>query len=490
VWYCDACGPEPIVRREAPRCCPSCGGPVRQDEDVLDTWFSSWLWPLSTLGWPNEHAPDLRAFYPTDVLVTAPEILFFWVARMIMAGYFFEGKAPFHTVYLTGVVRDMQHRKMSKSLGNGIDPLDVVHLFGADALRFTMISGLGLGTDVMLEPANLEQSFSSGRNFMTKLWNMGRFLLGNMGDARVAPLSEIDPSRLTRADEWILERLDAAIAECDAALGPARPADTVWDESERHVGLRLMEYTEAARRFVWDELAAWYLESTKPRLAEDNANGDDRDVARTVLAHVFDAALRLLHPVVPFITEALWQQLPTRDDGAFLCVANWPRERGARTDGARAFELVRETVSAIRQIKAEYGIPIGRSVDALLVGGGAAARAALAEEASLAGTLARATVTMAAEAPAGAAAHALLSDGVELVVPFAGAIDLEKECARLSGELAQLEKQLGALGTRLENPNFTTRAKPEVVERERDKLREWSTRRDQLRSKVTALCGA
>ena len=170
--------------------CPTCRGAVRQDEDVLDTWFSSWLWPLSTLGWPDE-STDLAAFYPTDMLVTAPEILFFWVARMIMAGYHFVGRAPFHTVYLTGTVRDMQHRKMSKSLGNGIDPLDVVERYGADALRYTVIAGMGLGTDVMLDPENLDHSFAAGRNFVTKLWNIGRFLLLNVGDGEVMSLADI-----------------------------------------------------------------------------------------------------------------------------------------------------------------------------------------------------------------------------------------------------------------------------------------------------------
>jgi len=180
VWYCDGCGTDPIVSRDDVLVCPACGAVPRQDDDVLDTWFSSWLWPMSTLGWPNEDAPDLKAFYPSDVLVTAPEILFFWVARMVMAGEWFMHKSPFHTVYLHGTVRDMQHRKMSKSLGNGIDPLDVVRDYGADALRWTVIAGLGLGVDVMLDPDDLDKSFSPGRNFCTKLWNIGRFLLARV----------------------------------------------------------------------------------------------------------------------------------------------------------------------------------------------------------------------------------------------------------------------------------------------------------------------
>src|SRR5829696_2186302 len=183
VWYCDDCDPPQnvIVAREDPTSCPYCDGPIRQDEDVLDTWFSSWLWPISTLGWPNEKSTDLRTFYPTDVLVTAPEILFFWVARMIMSGYAFTGDAPFHSVYLHGTARDTEGRKMSKSLGNGIDPLDVVQLYGADALRYTLVAGMGLGADVILDPADLEKSFATGRNFATKLWNIGRFLLPTVG---------------------------------------------------------------------------------------------------------------------------------------------------------------------------------------------------------------------------------------------------------------------------------------------------------------------
>ena len=500
VWYCDSCGGEPIVSREDVTECPRCGGAVRQDEDVLDTWFSSWLWPLSTLGWPDEESEDLRAFYPTDVLVTAPEILFFWVARMIMAGYYFAGRAPFHTVLLHGTVRDMEHRKMSKSLGNGIDPLDVVRLYGADALRFTVISGMGLGTDVMLDPSNLEQSFAPGRNFATKLWNIGRFLLSNIGNEAVASIDDIAGERLVRADQWILERLDQAIAECDAALGRARPADGKrWTSEELRAGLRLNDYAETARRFVWNELADWYVESVKPRMA---GGGSDSEVARAVLAHVFDSALRLLHPVVPFITEELWQRLPGREEGEFLAQASWPRKRGRVDERAKAgaadFELVREAVIGIRQARAEYDVPPGKTVDALLAGATDRARQLFAQEAAVVGQMARASVEAMMElSPSdgdgrgvGAAVHSLLSDGSQLTVPLAGAVDLDKECARLGGELERLEQQLAGLAARLANEKFVTRAKPEVVEAERRKHEEWSARREQLRGRVKALCGA
>ncbi|MEP7088046.1 MAG: valine--tRNA ligase, partial [Gemmatimonadota bacterium] len=487
VWYCDACGGEPIVSREDVSVCAKCGGAVRQDEDVLDTWFSSWLWPLSTLGWPNEQSPDFKGFYPTDMLVTAPEILFFWVARMIMAGYHFVGRAPFHTVYLTGTVRDMNHVKMSKSLGNGIDPLDVVERYGADALRYTVVAGLGLGADVMLDPTNLDQSFATGRNFVTKLWNIGRFLLMNVGDGDVMRLAGIAPERLTRADEWVLDRLDAAIRESDAALGPARPAaGATWSERELTQGLRLSEYVESARRFVWNELADWYVEAAKHRVFGE---GPDRDVARAVLVHVFDQALRLLHPVVPFVTEALWQRLPQRTSGEFLARAAWPTPGAPRTRASQ-FEIARAAVSAIRVIRAEYNVTPGKQVDTVVVGRDALSRSVLGEESALIGRLARATITASDAAPTGAAAHALLPDGSEVVVLLAGLLDLEKECARVSTDLAQLEKQLASLEQRLANESFVSRAKPEIVEAERRKLEEWTARREQLASKKRTLCGA
>ncbi|HEY0930060.1 MAG TPA: valine--tRNA ligase [Gemmatimonas sp.] len=484
VWYCNAsCGHAPIVSRTDVTSCPGCNGTVRQDEDVLDTWFSSWLWPFSTLGWPDK-TPDLRAFYPGDVLVTAPEILFFWVARMVMSGCWFLDKAPFHTVYLHGTVRDMQHRKMSKSLGNGIDPLDVVRLYGADALRWTMVAGLGLGVDVMLDPTDLEKSFAPGRNFCTKLWNIGRFLLSRVGPEPVKPVASLDAASLTAADHWILERLDAAIADCDAALGPARPADlSRWTDAERYRGLRLSEYAEAARRFVWNELADWYLESVKPRLATE---GDDREVARAVLAHAFDGALRLLQPVVPFITEELWQKLPQTPPNAFIAQAAWPVVRAQASGSAAVFEQAREAVQAIRQVRSENNVNPGAWVDAVVVGP-AASREALTPVIETIGGLARARVTLAEQNPGGASAQVLLSGGIEVVVPLAGMIDLDKEKQRLQTELAQLEKQLGALEGRLANEGFVAKAPPAVVEAERAKAADWRTRAGQLRDKLQAL---
>ena len=483
VWTCGDCG-HVAALREDPTACPACGSAkLEQDPDVFDTWFSSGLWPVSTLGWPDADAKDLKAFYPTDVLVTAPEILFFWVARMIMTGYAFGGGAPFHTVYLHGTVRDMQHRKMSKSLGNGIDPLDVVQRYGADALRWTLIQGMGLGVDVMLDPNDLDKSFAPGRNFATKLWNIGRFILLQVGEAPVTPLAQVDPSALTLADRWILGRLRATITECDAMLGPARPAAGTWPEAERQLGLRLDAYAEAARRFCWNELADWYVEAVKGRLAQP---GPDREVARAVLVHVVDHGLRLLHPIMPFVTEALWQRLPGAAPGAFLATAGWPRLADAPTVDGEAFEVVRQAIDAIRTLRAEYGVQPGTAIRAFV--GSGPERATLLADAGLVQRLARCELVD-APLPPGAAAHAMLPNGLALDLPLAGMVDVTKERARLTAEADGLATQLEALRGRLGNEKFTAKAPAAVVDAERAKEREWTARVEQLRAKVAELGG-
>jgi len=498
VYYCDACGTAPKASRTAITTCTECGAPARQDEDVLDTWFSSWLWPISTLGWPHADSADLKAFYPGDVLVTAPEILFFWVSRMIMSGYHFMGDAPYHTVYLHGTVRDMQHRKMSKSLGNGIDPMDVVTQYGADALRWTMIAGMGLGVDVLLDPTDLEKSFAPGRNFLTKLWNIGRFLLTKVGTDPVLPLPSISAGRLTIADHWILDRLDAAIAETNAALGPVRPgAGGCWTEAERTMGMRLDAYADTARRFVWNELADWYLETVKPRIS---AGGPDGEVARAVLVHAFDNALRLLQPVIPFITETLWAKLPVFTDGSargteFLCTSAWPIVRDVAPGGG-AFELVINGVVAIRQIRNEYKVKMSKAIEVTLVPADVDLSIApmLAETI---GALTRSTVSVASVAPStdgGASAHQVLTGGTEIVIALAqlreaeSAGDTQKEITRLRGEIDQTQKLLDGVTAKLGNESFTSRAKPEVVEGARGQARDLSQKVEALSRKVEALC--
>jgi valyl-tRNA synthetase len=412
------------------------------------------------------------------------------------------GDAPFHTVYLHGTARDTQHRKMSKSLGNGIDPLVVVEKYGADALRWTIVSGLGMGADAIFDPQDLEKTFAPGRNFATKLWNIARFLLSQLGDEDVRALPEISESELTSADRWVLQRLDVAIAECDAALGPARPVDGSaghWSDAERRAGLRLNEYAESARRFVWNELADWYVEAVKPRL---QGSGPDRDVARAVLVHAFDEALRLLHPIVPFITETLWQRLPGRAEGEFLARAGWPRVRG--TDYAPlAFDAVRDAVIAIRQLRADFMIPPGKTVTVHLTAPAAATSGnsivaasgshmldTLRAQAPTTGSLARATLVFDAVPDGAPSARAAVEGGATVAMLLDGAVDVEREKAKYEKELAELEKQLGGLEKRLSNPSFLAKARPDVVEAEHLKLDQWKKKREHLIALIQSLGGA
>jgi valyl-tRNA synthetase len=379
---------------------------------------------------------------------------------------------------------------MSKSLGNGIDPLDVVNSYGADALRYTVVAGMGMGADLMLDPNDLERSFAPGRNFATKLWNIGRFLLSNVGTSPVRSVDELSDDDLTLADRWILGRLNATIFEADAALGPARPEKGKWRPEERYSGLRLSEFAEAARRFVWDDVADWYLETTKGRIS---AGTDDSEVARSVLTHVFDCALRLLHPVMPFITETLWQRLPVPvavDRCEFLAIAPWPLPH-PRSQAEQAaivrFDLVREAVSAVRRIRSDYAVAPGKMMDVAIQS--RANEDLFTEHAGLIGRLSRSTVNVGSAAAGAGAAHAVLTDGSELIVPLGGLVDLSKECAKLRGELTQLDSQLDSLSKRLQNEGFTGRAPATVVDSERKKHGEWTNRRAQLAEKVKALSG-
>jgi len=460
VFTCTACGHQ-WAAREDPAACVTCGGPVTQDPDVLDTWFSSWLWPFSTLGWPDD-TPDLRHFYPGNTLVTAPEILFFWVARMIMAGLHVMGRVPFATVYLHGTVRDTKHRKMSKSLGNGIDPLDVVRLYGADALRWTAVAGVSLGSDLILDPDDLEATFAPGRNFANKLWNIGRFILSQLPE-RVPAITSVDRGTLTLADRWILSRCQATIAAVTRA----------------NEQFRLDEGAKLCYEFVWGDLADWYVEAVKPRLAASPG-------AYAVLRYCFDTALRLLHPVVPFITEELWQKLPGRKAGELLAAAAWPAADPAFADPAAdaAFGRVQELITAIRSIRAEYRIAPKTKLAAALTGGDGAAYGAEAETITRLAGLDALTL---GPAPAGVGAHAVLRDGSDVFVALGGSIDVAQECRRLTGDRDRLDRQLAALSAKLGNAGFTSRAPADVVAKEREKETAWRTQLGALNDKLKAL---
>ncbi len=463
VWYCQSpgCAAMTASRTDLDRC-PTCGGTATQDEDVLDTWFSSQLVPFSSLGWPDSTA-DLARYYPGHALVTAPEILFFWVSRMIMAGLESRATLPFTTIYLHGTVRDTQHRKMSKSLGNGIDPLDVVDRYGADALRFTVIGGLAVGTDVILDPADLDTSFASGRNFANKLWNVGRFLLSSL-DGPVRPLAGADPNVVTRAELSLADRW--IIARCEA---------TVREATEAFEKLRLNDAANAVYRFLWNDLADWYLEAIKPRLYGDVPGGD---VARAVAVQTFDVALRLLHPVMPFITETLWKRLPGRADDATIVIAPWPRpdHRAVDPGAVDEFGALQEIVGAIRSIRAEYNVQPGQAIRASLARCGAHVTAAIHQQRSVIERLAKlSALTVTEDEPAGAdtAAGAVLTDGTSLTVPLGDLVDLVKECARLGQEIGRLTAAIGNQETKLANEQFVSRAPADVVEKERAKLASW-----------------
>src|SRR5437667_834848 len=467
VFTCTKCG-EQWADRQDPNQCRKCGGPVEQDPDVLDTWFSSWLWPFATFGWP-ERTPDLARFYPGHTLVTAPEILFFWVARMIMAGFHFMKRKPFATVYLHGTVRDAQHRKMSKSLGNGIDPIDVVKLYGADALRWTVIGGGSLGADVILDPNDLETTFAPGRNFANKLWNIGRFILAQLPE-RVQPIDQFERAGLQLADRWILMRANDAV----------QVATSYLDQ------FKLDEAAKRCYEFVWGELADWYVEAVKPRLAGEDAGAA---AAQAVLAHCCDVALRLLHPVVPFITEELWQKLPGRKPDELLLTASWPTFHPELVDSDldAAFLRVKQAVEKIRIIRAEYKVPPRTRLRASIKPRGRDRRSVFEAESETIKRLARVEELTFDGGMKGPVAYAVFGDGSEVFVALEGAIDVQQECRRLSGEVTRLVGQLASLAARLTNQDFVGRAPADVVAKERDKERAWQEQRRALADKLTVL---
>ena len=476
VWYCEnhACR-EQIVSREDPDRCPKCGNTeLRQDPDVLDTWFSSWLWPFSTLGWPDE-TPDLKAFYPTQTLVTGAEILFFWVARMIMSGIEFMGKEPFTDVYLNGTVRDAQGRKMSKSLGNGIDPLQVVELYGADALRYTVIAGSGLGTDVLLNHENLEDTFSPGRNFANKVWNAGRFAMMNVQDAQIQSVQAVEKD-LELADRWILSRLSVAVREMTRSL-----------ES-----FRFQEAAEIVYQFFWSELADWYLELIKPRFFAE-ADPRSKVAAQATLVEVLDTVLRLLHPLMPFISEALWRKLPQANGvqrAESLVIERWPDEHAERVDAEAEAQMnaLMELIGSVRNLRSEYAVAPGNEIGIRLSKASPALASALKVEERALRRMAKVGSIETGDGQTGkGGAHAVLRMGGEVFVPLEGLIDVAKERERLSKELTRIDGQLRGTEAKLGNAQFVEKAKPDVIQRERDKANSLREQHAALTEKLKAL---
>ena len=449
AWYCDDCD-ELTVATEDPSECTSCGGTkLRQDEDTLDTWFSSGLWPHSTLGWPDETAQFAR-YYPTQVMETGYDIIFFWVARMVMLSLYNTGEVPFKTVYLHGMVRAADGRKMSKSKGNVTDPIEAIDQFGTDALRYTLIAGSSPGNDQRLTDQRLEAS----RNFANKLWNASRFVLSSLedGDALAAPTA----GALTAVeDRWILSRTERLVASYDELMGR----------------FELAEAARQVRDFFWDEYADWYIELAKVRLRA----GDRTPVA--VLLHVLDRVLRLLHPVMPYVTEEIWQRLtavrPDADGAPALIVAAFPRADASFEDGEaeRELEAVQDFVRAIRNIRAEKNVDAGHWVEAYIVGDSAAESARATADAieALARVRPLHIVDSAEDAPTDGAVTSVLPVG-RVVWPMAGLFDSDAERERLGRQIEEARGDVERIGKKLANEQFVARAPDNVVQTERDRL--------------------
>jgi len=466
VWYCRDC--EGLtVTLEDPQVCQHCGSEhIEQDPDTLDTWFSSGLWPHSTLGWPDD-TEDLRYFYPTTVMQMGYEILFFWGARMIMMGLYNMGEIPFSQVYLHGLIRDDKGRKMSKTVGNVVDPVQIIDRYGADALRYALATGTSPGNDMKLAPQKLE----SARNFANKLWNAARFVIGHLDGEKIGRLSLDSRPSLPLEDRWIMSRLNRVTADVDQAM-----TDFQLGEAGRQV-----------HDFLWGEYCDWYLEMAKVRLAA----GDRSPLP--VLAHVLDMALRLLHPYMPFVTEAAWQSLSPHlaEPGATaLIAAPYPSAERAWRDGEaeeRAQGVI-DVIRAVRNIRAEYGVEPARHVEAYVIAEGM--RPSLEASQALIVALARVRplriVSRAGDAPQEAVVTAVLKDS-QVVLPMGGMFDLEAERQRLQKQITAAEAEVERLQGKLANREFLAKALAAVVEREREKLAAAEARLAGLRERLREL---
>ena len=461
VWYCDDCGEVTASRTDLDRC-PKCGGHVHQDEDALDTWFSSALWPFSTFGWPDK-TEELEQFYPTSVLVTGYDIIFFWVARMLVMGMEFMKEIPFKHVFIHGLVRDEQGRKMSKSLGNGIDPLEVVDKYGADTLRFMLITGNTPGNDMRFYWNRIE----STRNFANKIWNASRFALMNLDG--YDPKAPRNP--YTLADKWILSRLQHTIGEVSSYLDK-------------------FELGEAGRLiydFIWGEVCDWYIELIKPRLYNKD-DAAERATAQAVLCQVLGDAMKLLHPFMPFITEEIWQHLP--HEGESIMIAPWPHMAGDLLDDAAEKQMtaLMDVIKAIRNMRAEVGAAPGHKAPALVLADPELVDVFKnnSDYVCRLGTVDVLTVGGAEDAAPENALTAVVT-GAKVYLPLKGLIDVEKELARLQKELDGAEKEAKRMAGKLSNAGFLAKAPAEVVEKEKAKQAETEAKIQGLKERMETL---
>ena len=441
AWYCEDCG-ETIVSRETPTVCPKCGCThLKQDEDVLDTWFSSALWPFSTLGWPEKTA-DLDYFYPTSVLVTGYDIIFFWVARMIFSGCEQMGEPPFHTVLIHGLVRDAQGRKMSKSLGNGVDPLEIIDQYGADALRFSLVMGVSPGNDMRFSTDKVE----SARNFANKIWNASRFVLMNLGEQA----ESLEGKTFSAADKWILTRLDDAIREITAHF------------EEYDLGLAAQKIYD----FAWSEFCDWYIE-----LAKVSLNGENGAATRAVLRHVLVCLLKLLHPFMPFITDAVYRCIP--GEQGTIMLSQWPQrdETLVFPEAAREMEGIMDVIRAVRNLRAEMNVAVGKRAHLIVrpKDGWETAMRGADEYLKRLAWVSEMKLLGADEAAEGKTVSAV-SEAAELFIPLGDLVDAEKEIARLTKELESAQRDIARAEGKLSNPGFLAKAPAQLVEQERAKL--------------------
>ncbi len=459
VWYCDSCG-EMTVSREDPECCPKCSGKLRQDEDVLDTWFSSALWPFSTLGWP-EQTEDLKYFYPTSMLVTGYDIITFWVSRMITSGIEQMGETPFETVLIHGLVRDELGRKMSKSLGNGVDPLEVVEEYGADALRFSLVMGVSPGNDTRYSREKVE----AARNFANKVWNASRFVLMNVNER-----TGFAPAKLETADKWILSRLQEAIRDVsdhmeDGDFGLA--ATKIYD-------------------FAWSEFCDWYIELSKSRLLGEN--GESKDTVKAVLLYVLENLLKLLHPFMPFLTEQVYKYLP--DTEGFLMLQKWPeyREDFCFSDDEQKMQGIMEIIRTIRNLRSEMNVSPSKRTRLMLLaadgwkdtlsGGDGYFR-------KLAGAFE--TVMLNDRNEVKEKTVSAVTAAGELFIPLGDLVDFEKEIARLGKEYDNLQKEINRSRGMLNNHGFIAKAPAQLVQQERDKLEAAETKIKAIENRIAEL---
>lgn len=459
AYYCDDCG-EMVVAREDVTVCPKCGGKhMHQEEDVLDTWFSSALWPFSTLGWPDK-TKELDYFYPTSVLVTGYDIIFFWVARMIFSGMEQMKEEPFKTVYIHGLVRDAQGRKMSKSLGNGIDPLEIIDKYGADALRFTLVTGNSPGNDMRFSTEKVEAS----RNFANKIWNASRFIQMNL----TIDKAEI-PETLALEDKWILSKFNDLVKAVTENI----------DKYE--LGLAVQKLYD----FIWDNFCDWYIEIVKPRLQnKDDVQANEN--AQKVLCYVLSNTMKLLHPFMPFITETIWQALP--HDGESIMVSKWPEYQDSLNFAVEAeqVETIMDTIRSIRARRAEMNVPPSKKAQVILF---TENRQAYEAGSTFFAKLAYASeIQFVDAAPSNVEAMvSVVTKGAQVYMPMGELVDFEKEKARLEKEKAKVQKDIDFVMKKLNNEGFVAKAPAAVIAQEREKAAKYQELMDKLNASLAAL---